>query len=143
MQRLLCGLARTLRGACACSVALLFTPPVQSGDWVTIPAGEFLVGSGIAQVQLGYKISAAGYGHERIRQFGWFDHEIPQHRLNLPAFRIQKTPVTQSEYARFVAETGYKPPLSMREPGNRMDWRIPISVRAVTTGRITALLRTN
>jgi len=46
----------------------------------------------------------------RVRRAGWFDHETPQHKHVLPLFRIQKTPVTQKDYARFVAETGHRSP---------------------------------
>ena len=45
-------------------------------DWVTIPAGEFLMGSDKAQDKDAY------------------DDELPQHKLHLPAYKIARVPVT-------------------------------------------------
>jgi len=79
-------------------------------EWIDIPAGAFLMGSTPAQVDQGYRISAAGYGHDRVRQAGWFDDEVPQKELTLPAYRIMKTMVTQAEYALFVKQAAYAAP---------------------------------
>jgi len=95
---------------CLCNVAPLSAQPENGGDWVTVPAGDFLSGSSRVQVEQAYQISAAGYGHDRVRQNGWFDHEKPLQKRYLPAFRIQKMPVTQRDYARFIAETGHRVP---------------------------------
>jgi serine/threonine-protein kinase len=38
------------------------------------------------------------------------DHELPQHVVTVGDFYIAKYPITNAEYARFVAETGHKPP---------------------------------
>jgi len=92
-------------------VYLLAAGAIAANEWVTIPAGAFLMGSTPAQVEAGYRISAQGYGHDRVRQFGWFDHEMPQHTVTLAQYRIQKTAVTQREYAQFVTETHYPAPL--------------------------------
>ncbi|MFZ4660145.1 MAG: SUMF1/EgtB/PvdO family nonheme iron enzyme [Caldilineaceae bacterium] len=50
-------------------------------DWVTIPAGKFLMGDGAAQ-----------------------------HTVDLPTYRIARYPVTNAEYKRFVDAKGYQPP---------------------------------
>jgi formylglycine-generating enzyme required for sulfatase activity len=55
--------------------------------WVTIPAGEFWMGS----------------------EQGW-DDEKPVHRLYLPEFRIARTPVTNAQYLLYVQATGAEPP---------------------------------
>ncbi|MDX8391006.1 MAG: SUMF1/EgtB/PvdO family nonheme iron enzyme [Mariprofundaceae bacterium] len=81
-----------------------------AASWVTIPAGYFIAGSTRQQVEMAYRISAAGYGHDRVREYGWFDHETPQHRVYLPTYRIQKTPVTQQAYAEFVKQSHHPPP---------------------------------
>lgn len=54
-------------------------------ETVLIPAGQFLMGSG---VDSGIPI-----------------HETPQFEMELPAFRIGKYPVTNAEYAHFLKET--------------------------------------
>lgn len=37
-----------------------------------------------------------------------YDNEVPVHKVHLPAFKIARLPVTNAEYARFVAERGYE-----------------------------------
>ena len=60
-------------------------------DWVTIPAGEFLMGSDKTKDKLAY------------------DDEMPQHRLYLPEYRIARMPVTVAQFAAFVAANpGYR-----------------------------------
>ncbi len=78
--------------------------------WITIEKGSFLMGSTAQEVETGYQISAQGYGHDGVRNAGWFDHEIKQHPVSLPTFSIQKTPVTNAEYAAFIADTGHAAP---------------------------------
>ena len=61
-------------------------------DWVTIPAGEFLMGSDKTKDKLAY------------------DNETPQHTLNLPEYRIARVPVTVAQFAAFVGATGAQAP---------------------------------
>ena len=61
-----------------------------------IPAGEFLMGSD------------TGYPSER-----------PAHRVFVSSFYIARNLVTNSQYRRFVLETGYAPP-HLDDP--RADW---------------------
>ena len=70
-------------------------------DWVTIPAGEFLMGSDKAQ--------------DRLAR----DAELPQQRLVLPAYRIARVPVTNEQYRVFVEATNHSP------PSHWQDGRIP------------------
>ncbi len=94
-----------------CLLLFLLLPGVaRSGEWITIPAGPFLAGSTPKQVEQAYRISASGYGHDRVRQAGWFDHETPLRSVDLPAFRILATPVSARDYTRFVRESGHRPP---------------------------------
>ena len=76
--------------------AAVVTPPAPQFpieiDWVTIPAGEFLMGSDKAQDSMAQ------------------DSELPQHRLYLPEYRISRTPVTNAQYLRFVEAMKYTPP---------------------------------
>ncbi len=89
---------------------LLLPVALHAAEWVEIPEGSFLMGSTPSQIEAAYRISAAGYGHEGVREAGWFDHESPQQGIYLPSFRIQKTPVTQAEYAGFVHATQHAAP---------------------------------
>lgn len=57
---------------------------------IYIPAGEFLMGT------------------DRSRSD---DYNRPQHKVDLPAYRIDKYPVTNAQYAQFVAATAHRPPL--------------------------------
>ena len=61
---------------------------------VTIPASEFRMGS------------------DRIRTG---EQNRPQFPVTLPEYRIDKYPTTNIQYARFVAEAGYRAPLDWRE----------------------------
>ena len=57
---------------------------------VSIPAGEFLMGT----------------DSERSDKFNQ-----PQHKVNLPEYKIDKYLVTHAEFAKFVAATQHRPPL--------------------------------
>lgn len=59
------------------------------GDFVDIPAGTFAMGD------------HHGEGYPQ-------DGEIPVHQVNLQAFRMQTTTVTNAQFAMFVEATGYR-----------------------------------
>ena len=46
-----------------------------------------------------------------------YDNERPRHSVELAAFEIDRTPVTNAAYARFVEETGAEPPLYWERDG--------------------------
>jgi formylglycine-generating enzyme required for sulfatase activity len=60
------------------------------GELVTIPAGEFLMGS-----------------DPDLDELSFYD-ERPQHELYLPEYQIGKYPVTNAEYAHFIEAGGYR-----------------------------------
>lgn len=73
-------------------------------ETILIPAGPFLMGT-------------RGEDAERLaRESGyhvsWFSGEVPQRRIVLPAFAIDKYPVTHRRYAAFCRATGYRAPAS-------------------------------
>lgn len=57
---------------------------------ITVPAGDFLMGSS-------NPLSDA--------------QDQPEHKVTLPAYKIDKYPITNAQYALFVASTGHKAPL--------------------------------
>ncbi|MEZ4863324.1 MAG: SUMF1/EgtB/PvdO family nonheme iron enzyme [Caldilineaceae bacterium] len=59
-------------------------------DWVTIPAGEFVMGS------------------DKEKDKDAFDDELPQFRLNLPEYQIARYPVTVAQFAQFITATNYQ-----------------------------------
>lgn len=82
----------------------LLTP----GQWqelnltVSIPAGEFLMGTDYAKSD---------------------DFNKPQHKVSLPAYEIDKYPVTNAQYAQFVAATHHRAPLDWKQgkiPDNKV-----------------------
>lgn len=56
---------------------------------IEVPAGPFVMGTDSEQSN---------------------EQNHPQHTVNLAAYKIDKYPVTNAQYARFVAETGHRPP---------------------------------
>ena len=71
-------------------------------DWVTIPAGDFLMGSDKKKDKLAY------------------DDETPQHTLYLPEYRIARVPVTVTQFAKFVEAAGYK--TTAEQQGSAWSW---------------------
>lgn len=73
-----------------------FAPPVWTPsfeiEWITIPAGEFLMGS------------------DKDKDPRAADNELPQHRVFLPEYRIAKYPITNTQYFQFIQATGHRPP---------------------------------
>ncbi len=66
--------------------------PVDSGpETVTVPAGTHVVGA-----------PQAGFA---------YDNERPRHEVELEAFEIDRTPVTNGAFAEFLADTGSEPPM--------------------------------
>jgi iron(II)-dependent oxidoreductase len=66
--------------------------PVSDGsEMVAVEAGEYEVGAG-----------PDGFA---------YDNERPRHAIELAAFEIDRTPVTNAAFAEFVADTGAEPPM--------------------------------
>lgn len=72
-------------------------------ELVTVPAGHFWMGS-----------------DKRIDKDAR-DNELPQHRLYLPGYRIGKYPVTNEEYAAFLAATGHGEPYGWEQNRSKLD----------------------
>ena len=79
-------------------------------ETVSIPAGPFLAGSGAAERESAYVLDERAYGHSITRDNRWYGRERPPATHDLPAFEIAVTPVTNAQYAAFLAETGHRAP---------------------------------
>jgi len=77
---------------------------------VAIPAGPFIAGSDAAEREAAYRLDEKAYGHSVTRQQGWYDHERRRGPAETGAFLITRTPITNRQYARFVAATGHPVP---------------------------------
>jgi formylglycine-generating enzyme required for sulfatase activity len=97
---LLCGIA--IAPSCAGEDAI---PAV-----VEIPAGPFLAGSDAAERELGYRLDERAYGHSATREQRWYDAERARGPTETGAYAITVTPITNRQYAAFVAATGYPAP---------------------------------
>lgn len=76
-------------------------------EMIVIPAGKFLMGTTEEQArkltkQFGYHIS-------------WLSGEVPQREMELPAYAIDKYPVTNAQYAEFCKATGHAQPFHWRD----------------------------
>nr|HEX4312787.1 SUMF1/EgtB/PvdO family nonheme iron enzyme [Kofleriaceae bacterium] len=77
---------------------------------IAIPAGAYIAGSTRAERDRAYDDYLATAHADTARAQHWFEREAPRHTAELPAFRVDATPVTNAAYAEFVAATGTPPP---------------------------------
>ncbi len=75
-----------------------------------IPAGAFIAGSDDAERERAYRLDEAAYGSSLTRRQGWYDDERPRGQAETGAYAITVTPITNRQYAEFVAATGYPKP---------------------------------
>ena len=84
-------------------------------DWVSIPGGDFLMGS------------------DPARDIHLFEDELPQLKLYLPSFRISRFSITNAQYKLFVDATEHRspshwsngeiPPAKDKHPVVNVSWR--------------------
>ncbi len=120
----------TLRAASGDALARLGDPRFRAKAWylpdepllgfVEVPAGPFLMGTQEEDI--------AGL----VERFGgkreYYEDEVPQHPVDLPAYYIARYPVTLAQFRAFVDASGYRPrdPDSLRGQDNhpvvRVTW---------------------
>jgi iron(II)-dependent oxidoreductase len=76
-------------------------------DRIEAPGGTVRIEAGT------YEIGAPARGFA-------YDNERPRHTVELPAFAIDRTPVTNATYAEFMEDSGAEPPMYWERDGG--DW---------------------
>jgi gamma-glutamyl hercynylcysteine S-oxide synthase len=90
--------------------------PVSEGpEMVRVSAGSYEIGAG-----------EAGFA---------YDNERPRHAVELDAFEIDRTPVTNAAFAEFVADTGSEPPMYWEREGEEWVSTVFGRRRAVDPGK--------
>jgi formylglycine-generating enzyme required for sulfatase activity len=83
---------------------------VTAPETVEIAAGSFIRGSDRAEREAAYRLDEKAYGHSITRKNQWYESEFKRTSLNIPAFKITKTLITNRQYAAFVKATGHRAP---------------------------------
>lgn len=82
------------------------TPPAVAA----IPAGPFITGSDRAEREYAYRLDTAAYRHSATREQEWYENEPPRGTAETGAYAITVTPITNCQYAVFIAATGHPVP---------------------------------
>ena len=97
---------------------------------LAIPAGKFVAGSTPEERATAYDDYLATAHRDVARERHWFDREEDRHVAQLSAFRIDLMPVTQAEYAEYVAAGRAKPPTmdaaTWRAQGFMQDYEVEV-----------------
>lgn len=94
---------------------------------LVVPAGKFWIGSDGAERRLANALSS-----QATRDARWFDAELPRRRVELPAYCIDRTLVTQAQYAEFVSAAGHRMPTISRDDYQRQGFLVHDYDREVT-----------
>jgi formylglycine-generating enzyme required for sulfatase activity len=77
---------------------------------IEIPAGRYIAGSSPAEREYAYRIDERAYGHDATRRQRWYESEPPRASRRSARYAITRTPITNRQYAAFVAATGHRAP---------------------------------
>lgn len=77
---------------------------------IKIPAGRYITGSDRAERDYAYALDESAYGSPVTRTQGWYEGEQPRGIARTGAYAIMAAPVTNAQYAAFVAATHYHAP---------------------------------
>ncbi|MEZ4708591.1 MAG: SUMF1/EgtB/PvdO family nonheme iron enzyme [Caldilineaceae bacterium] len=93
--------------------------PRDFDELATVPAGPFRMGNSAAQMALFTELGVPSFiklGIAESDTLSFLQAAAPQHEVHLAAYQIGRYPITNSQYALFVAATGHAPPEHWRGP---------------------------
>lgn len=105
---------------------------LDESEMILVPAGAFLMGTTRQQAEA----LARQHGHHP----SWLEGEVPQRELKLPAFLMDKYPVTNHRYLAFVKATGARAPFDWQHGEPSAD-RLDHPVRFVDRNSARAFAR--
>ena len=79
-------------------------------ETIAIAPGPFIVGSDRAEREAAYQLDEAAYGHSITRKNAWYEDEPPRQTREIAGYLITRTPITNAQYAAFVAAAGHPHP---------------------------------
>lgn len=106
--RCLVGLLWLLGAVCA--QAGTRSKPVDIPRLAYIPAGVFIMGSDAGEREMAYRLDEQAYREPVTREQGWYAGELPRQSAETGAYCIMLTPVTERQYAAFIAATRHREP---------------------------------
>lgn len=106
--------------AVAVALAAACSPPDPGPHMARVAPGTYFLGSDSAERELGYSLSPPA-----VRADEWYDEwEQSPYRIRLEGFWIDRTPVTQAEYADFVREETWRAPYITPEAYRRQGYLV-------------------
>jgi formylglycine-generating enzyme required for sulfatase activity len=85
-------------------------------ELVLIPAGAFIMGSD----RLPTEDESKGVGTIKP----WYLDEHPAHKVDLPAYYIDRYEITDAQYRQFIVATGHTPPITWGQNGYLLSLRL-------------------
>lgn len=92
---------------------------------ILIPDGKYIAGSTPEERSAAYDDFQNATTLDTAREEKWFEKEEDRHQTTLPAFRIDLMPVTQAQYAEYVAAGKAPPPVLGNTEHARFSWTSP------------------
>ncbi len=98
-------------------------------DMVLVPEGPFLMGSTEEDIEKLLEL-------DRNVEAGRFEVEVPQREVNLSAYLIDKYPVTNAEYKKFIESGGYE----QREFWSKLGWDYVLLSKPLDNGDLSSVM---